>query len=450
MERSKLHHGIRELVTDWPGDVPSHWEVCKLRHVLKLVSRRDRPELPLLSVVREKGVIVRDIASQDQNHNFIPDDLSNYKVVEKSQFAVNKMKAWQGSYGVSEHCGIVSPAYFVFDIQRADPSYFHRAMRSKPYVTYFNRASDGVRIGQWDLSVGAMREIPFLLPPIDEQLSIVRFLDHADDRIKRYIRAKEKLIALLEEQKQVVVHNAVTGRIDVRTGKPYPAYKPLGDEWLGTAPSHWDVLRLGNVINLTVGFPFKSEGFSQADGDIRLLRGINVAPGQLRWDDVVRWPASDMAEYAEFRLSIGDIILGMDRPIIGSGVRVAMVSEPDVPSLLLQRVARIRPIEKRLSRKFAIRLLSGASFSGYLVSNLLWDQRTSPESRTDKGIPYCIAELGRPRSHRRLSRFNRGSNYMCDEPCPISNRPSPRIPNPLDRRRSHRQARRARCSRRTP
>ena len=79
------------------------------------------------------------------------------------------------------------------------------------------------------------------LPPLPEQDAIVRFLDHADRRIRRYIRAKQKLIALLEEQKQAVIHHAVTGQIDVRTGQPYAAYKPSGMAWLGDVPRHWDV-----------------------------------------------------------------------------------------------------------------------------------------------------------------------------------------------------------------
>ena len=73
------------------------------------------------------------------------------------------------------------------------------------------------------------------IPPVPEQAAIVRFLDHADRRIRRYIRAQQKLIALLEEQKQAVIHEAVTGQVDVRTGQPYPAYKPSGVEWLPPA-----------------------------------------------------------------------------------------------------------------------------------------------------------------------------------------------------------------------
>lgn len=74
--------------------------------------------------------------------NYIPDDLSNYKMVKSGQFAMNKMKAWQGSYGVSKYTGIVSPAYFVFDFNYdMNPDYFHYAIRSRVYVSFFGQAS---------------------------------------------------------------------------------------------------------------------------------------------------------------------------------------------------------------------------------------------------------------------------------------------------------------------
>ena len=86
------------------------------------------------------------------------------------------------------------------------------------------------------------------LPPLPEQTAIARFLDHADRRIQRYIRAKERLIELLEEQKQAIIHQAVTGQIDVRTGQPYPAYKDSGVEWLGEVPEHWEKRRLKSLL----------------------------------------------------------------------------------------------------------------------------------------------------------------------------------------------------------
>lgn len=230
------------------GPVPKHWNVWKLRHLLRRRTERNRPDLPLLSVVREKGVILRDMTKPDGNHNFIPDDLTNYKVLRAGQFAMNKMKAWQGSYGVSCHDGIVSPAYFVFDLAGLEGGFFHVAIRSFAYVPAFTQASDGVRIGQWDLAEARMREIPFALPPLAEQAAIVRFLDHADGRIRRYIRAKQKLIKLLEEQKQAIIHRAVTRGLD-----PNVRLKPSCVEWLGDVPEHWEVRRVKQAAQVLRG-----------------------------------------------------------------------------------------------------------------------------------------------------------------------------------------------------
>lgn len=112
----KPYLAMKDSGVPWVGAVPEHWEIWKLRHILRRRTERNRPDLPLLSVVRDRGVILRDLTDPDGNHNFIPDDLSNYKVVRAGQFAMNKMKAWQGSFGVSRHDGIVSPAYFIFDL----------------------------------------------------------------------------------------------------------------------------------------------------------------------------------------------------------------------------------------------------------------------------------------------------------------------------------------------
>ena len=212
-------------------------------------------------MVRERGVILRDVTDMDENHNFIPDDLTNYRVVKDGQFAMNKMKAWQGSYGVSQHDGIVSPAYFVFDIRGVAGEYFHKAIRSKAYVPFFAQASDGVRIGQWDLAQARMREIPFLVPPLAEQRAIVRYLDHVDDRIRRYVAAREKLIALLEEERQAVVHCAVTRGLD-----PNVPLKPSGVEWLGDIPGHWEIRRLKTVCSMRSGDSITAERIGERGG----------------------------------------------------------------------------------------------------------------------------------------------------------------------------------------
>ena len=103
------------------------------------------------------------------------------------------------------------------------------------------------------ISESEVREIRVAMPPLPEQNAIVRFLDHADRRFQRYIRAKQKLNALLEEQKQAIIHQAVTGQVDVRTGQPYPAYKPSGVKWLGDVPAHWKVTRVRQAADVLRG-----------------------------------------------------------------------------------------------------------------------------------------------------------------------------------------------------
>ena len=108
-----------------------------------------------------------------------------------------------------------------------------------------------------ELSRAKLAGFALTVPPLSEQTAIVRFLNHADRRIQRYIRAKQKLIGLLEEQKQAIINQAVTGQVDVRTGQPYPAYKPSGVEWLGDMPAHWEMVRNGRLFvqRNEVGFP---------------------------------------------------------------------------------------------------------------------------------------------------------------------------------------------------
>lgn len=254
------YSAFKDSGVEWLGKIPEHWEIGKLGTLLKPVSIKNRPDLPLLSITREAGVIERNIEDDSENHNFIPDDLSGYKVLNEGQFGMNKMKAWQGSYGIAPMTGIVSPAYYVFDFNSSiNPSFFHLAIRSKNYVAFFGQASDGVRVGQWDLSKTRMKEIPFFIPPLPEQTAIAAFLDDKTAKIDRAIAQKEKMIALLKERKQIIIQNAVTKGLD-----PNAKMKHSGVEWIGEIPEGYEVKRLKFLGNIYSGISGKSgEDFSK-------------------------------------------------------------------------------------------------------------------------------------------------------------------------------------------
>ena len=212
-----LHENVpmRETGIEWLPQIPAHWEVCPLRRFLFSVSEKNHPDMPLLSVTREQGVIQRDVNDFDTNHNFIPDDLSGYKLVRKGQFVINKMKAWQGSYGVSDYDGIVSPAYFIFNLHFPNKKFFHFAMRSRVYVNFFAQFSDGIRVGQWDLSMQKMKHIPFFVPSEEEQEEILRVVPAKIIEIDAMIAALNDEIELVHELRTKTIADVVTGKVDV-------------------------------------------------------------------------------------------------------------------------------------------------------------------------------------------------------------------------------------------
>ncbi|MGO3664862.1 restriction endonuclease subunit S [Psychrobacter celer] len=261
------YDSYKDSGVDWLGDVPQEWAVERLGVLLKEVSEKQHPDLRLLSITRERGVIERDIEDMDSNHNFIPDDLSGYKKVEKGQFGMNKMKAWQGSYGVSPYTGIVSPAYYIFDIHPdINKNFFSLAIRSKLYVSYFGSASDGVRIGQWDLNKTRMRQIRFVIPTLEEQKKIVSFLDKKMVQIDQAITLKQQQITKLEEYKQIVIQNAVTKGLN-----PDAPMKDSGVDWIGDIPEHWEVKKLKYLGKISSGYSvinsdLKDSGLYEAFG----------------------------------------------------------------------------------------------------------------------------------------------------------------------------------------
>lgn len=106
------------------------------------------------------------------------------------------------------------------------------------------------------LSRGDFRNTVVAIPPLTEQIQIARYLDYKNYQINKYIRIKKRQIELLKELKQTIINDAVTGKIDVRTGKPYPKYKDSGIDWLGMMPEDWELSRIGKLVRFN---PSKSE-----------------------------------------------------------------------------------------------------------------------------------------------------------------------------------------------
>ena len=202
-------------------------------------------------------------------------------------------------------------------------------------VSQYLVCSKGVGTIQRNLYWPHLKRVITLLPPLEEQAAIVRYLDHVDRRIQRYIRAKRKLIDLLEEQKQAVIHQAVTRGLDSNV-----PLKPSGVEWLGDVPEHWERCRLRNVVSeVTTG----SRGWSSFASDTGplFIRVANLkrASLQLRFDDVVRLNLPKTSEVTRTRIRPGDLLLSVTA-YIGS---VGIAPEEFEEAYVSQHVARCQP-----------------------------------------------------------------------------------------------------------
>jgi type I restriction enzyme S subunit len=317
---------MKDSGVPWLGAVPEHWDVLPAlaAYKPKLVRNAGMVDKTVLSL--SYGRII--VKPPEKLRGLVPESFETYQIVDLGNIIIRTTDLQNDRtslrIGHSQNRGIITAAYMCLETtDRMSDEFGYQFLNAYDLLKIIYGFGSGLR---QNLDFSHIKRMPVLVPPLPEQAAIVQFLDHADRRIRRYIRANQKLIKLLEEQKQAIIHRAVTRGLD-----PNVRLRPSGVEWLGEVPEHWKIVRLGRFIRLTTGFPFQSDGFSQSESDVRLLRGINVVPGRIRWDSVVRWPMNDAHPLGHFEMIPGDIVLGMDRPIISGGVRVAAIAQEDTP-----------------------------------------------------------------------------------------------------------------------
>ncbi len=181
---------------------------------------------------------------------FEAESTEGYKICEIGQIAANTMWTWQGAIGVSSFYGIVSPAYNVYKQRGSsyDYRYLDILLREKHLVNEYRCNSTGLRPSRLRLYADKFLCISLPLPPPDEQTQIVRYLDAMTAKINKLIRAKKKQIALLHEQKQAIINQAVTKGLD-----PNVEMKDSGIRFGTHIPTHWTAIPAKYVVNITNG-----------------------------------------------------------------------------------------------------------------------------------------------------------------------------------------------------
>ena len=234
MSNHRSYPAYKSSGVPWLDDMPEHWDVRRGDWLFRKMDRAVRDADEVITCFRDGTVTLR----KNRRTEGFTESLKEigYQGVRKGDLVIHQMDAFAGAVGVSDSDGKGTPVYSVcHPNQDADPFYHAHIVREMADSQWILALAKGIRERSTDFrySEFALQALP--LPPIPEQRAIVRYLDYVDRRIGRYVAAKRKLIALLEEERQAIVNRAVTRGLD-----PNVRLKPSGVEWLGDVPEHWE------------------------------------------------------------------------------------------------------------------------------------------------------------------------------------------------------------------
>ena len=207
---------MKDSGISWIGQIPEHWEVCRMKKVFSLSKEKTESEDgTLLSLSQYTGILPKSEAGK--TGMFEAESTIGYNVVHKGQFVMNIMLAWNGSYAVSDYEGVISPAYCVFNFNiDCNKKYFHYLLRLSSYAGAFKTMSKGIIESRLRLYPQYFLAFNTFIPPIEEQNQIVAYIESKCQSIDSMISNLESEIAYLKEYKQSLIADAVTGAINVQ------------------------------------------------------------------------------------------------------------------------------------------------------------------------------------------------------------------------------------------
>jgi type I restriction enzyme S subunit len=329
----KAYPAYRESGLPWVDKLPAYWTTLRSKYLFREVDTRSATGEELrLSMSQIHGLIP---SSQIEEKRLVSVSNVGGKICEPNDLVLNRLKAHLGVMAIAPQRGLVSPDYSVFRaIRPLTHRYFCSIYRSPYCGEELRRRAKGIVEGFWRLYTDDFYDIRVPVPPPDEQAAIVRFLDHANGKIERAIRAKRKLIALLNEQKQATIHRAVTRGLD-----PNVKLKPSGIPWLGDLPEGYKRTRLGRLcVSIRDGThnpPIAVPGIH------RLLSVRNIIGGRFvtRPDDRTMTPAAFRELQRSYTVEAGDVVIAL----VGATTGKSAVVEPMENVTVQRSLGILRP-----------------------------------------------------------------------------------------------------------
>ena len=275
----KSYPSYRPSGVEWLRKVPAHWAMERAKWLFQKMERPVREHDEVVTCFRDGVVTLR----KNRRELGFTESLKEigYQGIRHGDLVIHSMDAFAGAIGVADSDGKGTPVYSVCKPEPQVNAYFYAyILREMARNQWIQALAKGIRERSSDFRYTEFALQPVPLPPLSEQTAIVRYLDHADERIRRYVSGKQKLIRLLEEEKQAVIHRTVTRGLD-----PNVRLKPSGVEWLGDIPAHWEVRRFK-----TLGKGFTNgttaEQLQKGISDFSVSRIETISTGQIDYSKV--------------------------------------------------------------------------------------------------------------------------------------------------------------------
>ena len=285
----------------WLGQMPDHWKRCRIKNIFRESDRRSMTgEGLLLSLTRLRGLIPQSTATAK-----LPSaaDLGKYKVCMPGELVMNRMQAWSGMFAIAQCEGLVSPDYSVFNkIPNLNVEYFEYLFKSPIYVQQFAANSKGVGSGFNRLYTPDFTAIPVCIPPFEEQTDIAIFIRRFSVKFARLIRAKRRVIELLNEQKRAIIHDLITQGVGSAS-----LIQPVDNEWFPKIPAGWSLVTLRRVIKQAIDGPHFSPKY--VDSGVPFISARNIRIDRWSLDDAKFVTEEDYEEFSKRVVPLpGDVL----------------------------------------------------------------------------------------------------------------------------------------------
>lgn len=286
------YNEYKDSGVQWLGEIPSHWELLKMKYAFKERSEKNHPNEEPLCATQSRGVIPQSL--YEGRVVVVNKGFEGLKLVKVGDFVIS-LRSFQGGIEYAYYQGIISAAYTVLQPKESDMApYFKYMFKSHDYIQLLQTCVTGIREGQnINYPLLAKKAVP--IPPMEEQHAIVSYLDTKCSKLDTFISNKEKEITLLQEMKQRVITDAVTRGLN-----PNVKFKPTNIPWLPEIPEHWEEKRLSTQFT----------GDVQVNKDFTVKHAFKFNYGELVPKNEVGAPEEYRDVYVRYSLiKEGDVLI---------------------------------------------------------------------------------------------------------------------------------------------